>query len=175
MAIDFRRIVLKISETASEQPTVPATNDHSDGSWIPTDIYKGELFVNIVDNKVYTRGNSGIFELVGGGSGTAGLLDDVVNLTADYTLQVGDNNKMFRTTGGLDTVITLPSDSTAALEIGSQILFTRASSFEVDFLADTGVTINSVNDFLSISEQGLGASVVKVGANEWDLFGDLKA
>lgn len=75
--MEFKRIILKISDTESEVATIPTTNDHTDGSWIGTDIYKGELFLNITDNVLQTRTESGIINLISGGSGVT----DWLNLT----------------------------------------------------------------------------------------------
>lgn len=59
----FSRIRIKRSTTALEVPTVPASDDHTDGTWLSTDIYKGELFINLPDGKIYTRTDSGIVNL----------------------------------------------------------------------------------------------------------------
>ncbi len=55
------RYVVKTSTTTGEIPTVPATDDHQDGSWLATDIYKGEFFFNRVDGIMYSRDDNGIF------------------------------------------------------------------------------------------------------------------
>lgn len=60
MATIHSRILIKRSTTPGELPTVPVSNDHTDGTWVPTDIYEGEIFINIPDDKVYTRVDSGI-------------------------------------------------------------------------------------------------------------------
>lgn len=62
------RRVVKISSIAGEVPTIPASDDHTDGSWIATDVYVGEQFFNSADGIMYTRSSSGI-EFVGGGAG----------------------------------------------------------------------------------------------------------
>ena len=62
------RRVVKVSTIAGEVPTIPASDDHTDGSWIATDVYVGELFFNSADGIMYTRSSNGI-ELVGGGAG----------------------------------------------------------------------------------------------------------
>ncbi len=41
------RRVVKISSIAGEVPTIPASDDHTDGSWIATDVYVGELFLAV--------------------------------------------------------------------------------------------------------------------------------
>ena len=57
---EFKRMILKVSDVSGVTATVPTTNDHTDGSWLNTDIYEGELFLNIVDNILQTRTESGI-------------------------------------------------------------------------------------------------------------------
>ena len=44
MATQDSRIKIKRSTITATVPTVPSSNDHTDGTWIATDIYKGELF-----------------------------------------------------------------------------------------------------------------------------------
>ena len=60
MATQDSRIKLKRSTINSTVPTVPSSSDHTDGTWIATDIYKGELFYNQADGVLWTRGDSGI-------------------------------------------------------------------------------------------------------------------
>ena len=60
MATQDSRIKLKRSTVTTTVPTVPSSSDHTDGTWIATDIYKGELFYNQADGVLWTRGDSGI-------------------------------------------------------------------------------------------------------------------
>jgi len=60
MATQDSRIKLKRSTVTGAVPTVPSSNDHTDGTWIATDIYKGELFYNQADSILWTRSDSGI-------------------------------------------------------------------------------------------------------------------
>jgi len=48
---------LKVNRTTSPEvvPTIPGSNDHTDGTWRPTDIYEGELFLNLPANGLWTR------------------------------------------------------------------------------------------------------------------------
>ena len=61
--IQDSRILIKTSTVSGTVPTIPASNDHTDGTWLITDIYKGELFINIADQKIYSRSTAGIFEI----------------------------------------------------------------------------------------------------------------
>ncbi len=67
MTTENKRLRIKRSTVALQAPTVPATTNHADGTWLVTDIYKGELFINLVDEKFYTRVDSGIIEFTPSG------------------------------------------------------------------------------------------------------------
>ena len=89
---EFRRMIIKVSSITNEVATIPTTNDHTDGSWIATDIYIGELFLNIADDVLQTRTDTGIVTLGGGASATAftGLTDTPANYTSsgEYFVKV---------------------------------------------------------------------------------------
>ena len=70
------KMVNKRSTIAAEIPTIPASNDHTDGSWNDTDIYSGEIFVNIPDEKIYIRIDGVIKEFVAVGTAATGLNKD---------------------------------------------------------------------------------------------------
>lgn len=57
------RRIEKHTKTTGVIPTVPQSNDHTDGTWIATDIYEGEIFVNLADKIVFSREGSNIIEL----------------------------------------------------------------------------------------------------------------
>ena len=52
------RFVLKRSNVVGETPTIPPNNDHTTGLWIDTDIYSGEMFLNVADSKMWFRNSS---------------------------------------------------------------------------------------------------------------------
>ena len=60
MATQDSRIKLKRSTSTATVPTVPSSNDHTDGTWIATDIYKGELFYNQADGVLWSRDDNGV-------------------------------------------------------------------------------------------------------------------
>lgn len=76
-----RRRQEKISTVAGVVPTVPTVADHCTEGWLVTDIYKGEIFINTADNKAYTRGDSGIFEIGGGGSQTLSVSGNTLSIS----------------------------------------------------------------------------------------------
>ena len=69
------KMVQKRSTVALEVPTIPVSDDHTDGSWQDTDIYSAEFFINETDKKLYIRIDDEIKELTIGG-GVTGLTKD---------------------------------------------------------------------------------------------------
>lgn len=65
MNIQNSRTKHRRTNTAGVIPTVPTSSDHTDGTWLETDIYESEFFVNTADNKVFTRCGSNIIEIAG--------------------------------------------------------------------------------------------------------------
>lgn len=57
------RILLKRSTVAGTVPTIPASSSHTDGSWVNTDIYSGEAFLNTVDQRIFVRTGAAIKEI----------------------------------------------------------------------------------------------------------------
>ena len=82
------RDLVKRSTISGDVPTIPgsgATNiyDHRDGGWLATDIYVGELFMNVADEKIWFRSTGGTHLL-----GYSGMTVDFVDLQdtpASYT------------------------------------------------------------------------------------------
>jgi hypothetical protein len=70
MCNEVKRMVVKLTDQAGVVPTVPGTDNHQDGSWLATDIYKGEFFFNQADGIMYTRDDSGIVQVQITSSGT---------------------------------------------------------------------------------------------------------
>ena len=59
----YSRIINHSISTSGKVFTVPSSNDHTDETWLATDLYIGELGVNITDDKVFVRTNNGIVQL----------------------------------------------------------------------------------------------------------------
>ena len=68
MATQDSRIKIKRSTITATVPTVPSSNDHTDGTWTATDIYKGELFFNQADGVLWSRDDNGVVCLGGSAS-----------------------------------------------------------------------------------------------------------
>ena len=57
LIIQDSRLKIKQCNFTGVEPTIPLSDDHTDGTWLTTDIYPGELFINVVDEKVWFRGS----------------------------------------------------------------------------------------------------------------------
>ena len=69
---EYSRQILKRTTQSGSTPTIN-TATTIDSTWLATDILIGELFVNVEDDRMFTRTNNGIFELLLSPSGvTAG-------------------------------------------------------------------------------------------------------
>jgi hypothetical protein len=69
MANETRRIIIK---KGAGTPTVPTSNDHTDGTWLTTDIYEGELYLDTTNGLNYTRYDNTIVDLFPTSTGLAG-------------------------------------------------------------------------------------------------------
>ena len=83
------RILLKRSTVAGEVPTIPGSSTHTDGTWIPTDIYEGEAFLNVTDARLYTRAGSTIKEIGLQNSLVGTLQYATITLTSAQILALG--------------------------------------------------------------------------------------
>ena len=97
MATQDSRIKIKRSTITGTVPTVPSSNDHTDGTWIATDIYKGELFFNQADGVLWSRDDNGVTCLGGSASLTISSADvltlnttplTIVGAVAGYAIEV---------------------------------------------------------------------------------------
>jgi hypothetical protein len=61
MSDETRRIIIK---KGTGVPTIPTSPDHRDGSWLATDLYIGEFYMDTVTGNIYTRTLSGIEEII---------------------------------------------------------------------------------------------------------------
>lgn len=94
--------------------------------------------------------------------------------SVDYTLVLGDANKIIRLTGAVDKTFTVPPNSSVAYPTGTQIVFQQDGSGVLTLAAGVGVTIKSENSWLKLAAQYAMASITKVDTNEWLLSGSLK-
>lgn len=79
--IEDSRFTIKYSTISGQEPTIPLSDDHSDGTWLPTDIYIGEFFMNSSDDKLWIRTDNGIVPLGGTSGSTYSFIGDYVHIS----------------------------------------------------------------------------------------------
>lgn len=72
----YSRIINHAISTSGAVFTVPTSNDHTDETWLATDLYVGEFGVNVTDDKVYVRTSNGIIP-VSTGATTSGTNSNI--------------------------------------------------------------------------------------------------
>lgn len=66
----FSRIINHCLTTSGQLFTVPTSNDHTDETWLATDLYVGEIGINLTDDTIFMRTNNGIVQISASGSGS---------------------------------------------------------------------------------------------------------
>ncbi len=142
MATQDSRIKIKRSTVTATVPTVPISNDHTDGTWTATDIYKGELFFNQADGVLWSRDDNGVTCL--GGSASVELTPSqvktlnttpitIVGAVSGYAIEVVSASVKidFNTTAYATNlnVQLLTDTATDAQFDNSKILLTTVSAF----------------------------------------------
>ena len=118
MSDETRRIIIK---KGAGTPTIPTSNDHRDGSWLSTDIYEGELYLDTVNGLNYTRYDNTIVELFPTSTGLGGNefvfvfskldlptpVSGVITLVDNYTYFITKTIDLTgdRLVGGINSVI----------------------------------------------------------------------
>lgn len=64
----FSRILHHRTTVSGQQFTVPTSSDHTDETWLSTDLYIGEIGMNITDDTLFFRTNNGIIQIATGTS-----------------------------------------------------------------------------------------------------------
>ena len=127
----YSRVINKRTSIAGEVPTIGPSEDHTDGSWSDTDIYPGEFYINMEDQKVWfgwvtgsTSGVTQIYPPPGPGGGitiVGGTGIQVSGASPDFAVSLSTGDLTF------DGLVT-----------GSQIVEIGASSQEfIPIITDT--------------------------------------
>lgn len=145
------RILLKRSTVAGEVPTVPGSSTHTDGTWIPTDIYEGEAFLNVTDARLYTRAGSTIKEI--------GLQNSLVG-TYQYATKTLTSAQIL----ALGTVITLVPAPGAGRAIIVKNVYTRLNFNTTAYNTNTlYIRLDGASDPVGEMSQYLNSTVSRFG------------
>ena len=109
MATEYKRIVIK---KGTGIPTIPTSNDHTDGTWLATDLYVGEFYMDTATDKIYMRTAGGIEEVIY----DVASYELLSNKATDFTTL---NNTKYPTTQAVDTYIDSKVNNAALWYIGN--------------------------------------------------------
>ena len=90
-----------------------------------------------------------------------------------YTLSLSNQSDLITINNSLTSFVYIPNDSSVNFGGGSQINITRLGSGTVTVSASPGVTLRSADNRNQLRTQNSTATIVKLSANDWLLFGDI--
>jgi hypothetical protein len=115
---------------------------------------------------------------IGGDATISGVLMTTVTTnrqTASYTLVLADRGKLVEMNVATANNLTIPLNSSVAFPIGTQIDLSQYGAGQTTVVATGGVTIRSTNSWVKLNAQYAAATLIKIGTDEWYLFGNLNA
>jgi hypothetical protein len=95
--------------------------------------------------------------------------------TASYTLVLSDADKLVEMNVGSANNLTVPLNSSVAFATGTQIILAQYGAGQTTIVATSGVTVRSNGGKLKLNVQYSGATLIKIGTDEWYLLGDIVA
>jgi hypothetical protein len=95
------------------------------------------------------------------------LLTEVTAKTANYTLTIGDLNKVVPFNSASTRTLTVPTDASVAFPIGSVVNIYNLNTGNVNIVGASGVTVRNAGALAQYGE----VSLRKRGTNEWVLAG----
>jgi hypothetical protein len=92
-----------------------------------------------------------------------------------YTLVLADGGKLVEMNNASANTLTVPPNSSVALPVGTQILVLQTGAGQTTLAAGAGVTVNSKDGNLKLSDQWCGVTLIKRATDIWVAIGDLSA
>jgi hypothetical protein len=110
------------------------------------------------------------------GTVSSSMIADLVTnaQAASYTLVLSDKDKIVEMGVGSANNLTVPSNSSVAFPVGSQVNILQTGSGQTTVVAAGGVTINATPG-LKIRAQWSYATLIKRATDTWVLVGDVSA
>lgn len=93
--------------------------------------------------------------------------------TSQYTLALSDVNKLVEMNSTEEAGIVVQLNADVPFPIGTQILVSQYGTGSTSILQIAGVTVRSVGGVKQLAGQYSVATLIKIAADEWYLFGGL--
>jgi len=149
----YSRVINKRSDQTGVVPTIGPSNDHTDGTWIDTDIYPGEFYINMEDQKVwfgwYTGSTSGVTQIYpppGPGGGitiVGGTGISVSGASPDFAVSFNGSTTSFPGLTAGSEEVTIPVGVTTDFIVLAQGAFSSALYLSSKITAIDLVTYDS--------------------------------
>jgi hypothetical protein len=94
--------------------------------------------------------------------------------TSSYTLVLADASKIVEMNVGSANTVTVPTNSSVAFPIGTEITVMQYGAGNTTIVAASGVTFRSKDFSTRIGDQYTGATLIKRDTNEWYLIGNIQ-
>lgn len=91
-----------------------------------------------------------------------------------YTIALSDAHKLVTLSNASAITLTIPTNAVAAFEIGDQVNILQLGAGQVT-IGGAGVTIRSHSSKLKLIGQYAGATLIKIGTDEWVVVGNTAA
>jgi hypothetical protein len=116
LSIIDARMVNKILTTGT--PSQAPSSDHTDGTWIETDVYISEIVLNTTDERVWIMGQNGPLELYTTSGATAGVFGSgTINRLTKWTGSSDIGDSIISESGGVVSILTTGNAATPALTL----------------------------------------------------------
>ena len=97
----------------------------------------------------------------------------LVTYTNSTSLALSDAGKVVQMNVGSSNTLTVPTESSAAFPIGTQITVLQIGSGSTTLTASAGVTMNSKDGMLRLGNRWAAATLLKRASDTWVAIGDL--
>lgn len=159
-------------------PTGQANADEvaarDNGAWVYLPPQEGWL-VHVNDEDEYYKWTGTVWQVLATGGGGAPVSLEIVvqTIAGAYNPVLADSGKYTRMTSGTAVDLTVPPNSAQAFPIGTVLTAVQAGAGQITVVPGAGVTINAT-ELLKTRKLLSVVTLIKVGTDAWDLFGDLE-
>ena len=95
--------------------------------------------------------------------------------TGSYTIAGADIGRLIEMDSGSANTLTIPTNASTAIPLYSRFTVTQYGAGQTSFASGSGVTIRSKSGSFRISDRYGFANLVKIGTDEWYLYGDISS
>lgn len=95
--------------------------------------------------------------------------------TGSYTIAGADIGRLIEMDSGSANTLTIPTNASTAIPLYSRFTVTQYGAGQTSFASGSGVTVRSRSNFTKISARYGFANLVKIGTDEWYLYGDISS